>query len=87
MLGHKTGAIQALEDRQMSDDELVVLCRDIIKTHIGRTQMDYYVSVNKFNVLYEGATSTFQRECIRTAHNRLWRPQELTLICLFDDLG
>lgn len=70
----------------MSDEELVTACRDIIKEHSGRTHTDYHYSVAKFNELYDQATSIFQRECIRAAHFKLWRPEEPSLVCLFDDL-
>ncbi len=71
----------------MGDEEFVVRCRQVIREHLGRTQADYYWSVEKLNALYDVAATEFQRTCVRTAHNRLWTPEVKTLICLFDDLG
>ena len=71
----------------MSNEELIAECSTVITTHLGRTQHDYHQSVDKFNMLFIKAANNFQRECIRTAHNRLWHQDELTLINLFDNLG
>lgn len=70
----------------MTDDEIIVLCMEVINIHKERTERDFYELRGKFNKLFAVANSRFQAECIRAAYNSLWNPEIKTAVTIFENI-
>lgn len=74
------------DDGYMTNEELVSLCREIIKKHSSRTEQDYYEVTAKVQILYPVMANIFQKACLKAMYDKLWLPESKTIVCLFDDL-
>ena len=68
----------------MTDEELIVLCMDIIRTYSEPTQENHDISLGLFNKLYLIAENTFQQLCIQAAYYKMWRPDIKTIVSIFE---